>query len=240
MSFEHAQQSGEIRRDFPARTMACQFVDNVMSQIRCMVYFPDLMECDPFTHTNVTLLMEGIAARQGQDHTATPASGDAPGQPKWEQAQMNKGYIKATLVYLGAAATLMLLATCAYLYASASQGQIAAAKKQASDLTTDTAHLARVKTCTVFTQPFVDVLRLPATVEAYQDIDLAVKRGGIIRSITLHEGDAVKKGQTLLQLDNTDLKAELQRAETGRDLAQVKFDRNEVVAQNERHLKGAI
>jgi multidrug efflux system membrane fusion protein len=58
-----------------------------------------------------------------------------------------------------------------------------------------------------------------------QEIKLSFKTGGIIRSITAEEGDRVKQGQLLAELDKSEIEARLQAAKSAWDKAQRDFRR---------------
>ena len=83
----------------------------------------------------------------------------------------------------------------------------------------------KVKVCEVFYQPLVDVLKLPGSVEAYNEIELATRIGGAIEWIGKEEGEPVKKGEKLLVLDTSLIEAQKQRFKTSYDLALKKFNR---------------
>jgi membrane fusion protein (multidrug efflux system) len=83
----------------------------------------------------------------------------------------------------------------------------------------------KVKTCSVFHQLLTDILALPGTVEAYYDIDLASKMGGTVEWIGHDEGDRVRKGDKLLQVDVKVIQAQVERANSAYELAHLKFER---------------
>ncbi len=59
----------------------------------------------------------------------------------------------------------------------------------------------KVKVVEVSSLPFTDFLVLPGTVQAHADIDLAAKMGGTVKWIGPKEGDRVKAGQKMLEVD---------------------------------------
>jgi membrane fusion protein (multidrug efflux system) len=61
--------------------------------------------------------------------------------------------------------------------------------------------LPKVKVVEVMPIPFTDYLVLPGTVKAHADIDLAAKIGGTVKWIGPKEGDRVKEGEKLLEVD---------------------------------------
>lgn len=61
--------------------------------------------------------------------------------------------------------------------------------------------IARVKVAVVHPQPMMEYLLLPGTVEAWEDIDLSAKIGGIIEWIGPQEGTHVTSGEMVIRLD---------------------------------------
>lgn len=64
-----------------------------------------------------------------------------------------------------------------------------------------------------------DVLVLPGGAEAVQDVRLGAERAGKVERIACREGQAVKKGQLLAEIDVSALKAALDRARASAKLA---------------------
>jgi AcrR family transcriptional regulator len=65
--FERAQREGAIRSDLPPRTMAFHFIGNVVSVMRCIAHFPDVIEDDPFEHGDVRIFLEGVSPNGASD-----------------------------------------------------------------------------------------------------------------------------------------------------------------------------
>lgn len=68
--------------------------------------------------------------------------------------------------------------------------------------------------------------------QAPRDIWITSKINGYINSIHFHEGDSVKKGQILITLDNTQIKAALASSEAAFSTASNDFDRTEKLAKH--------
>ncbi len=139
---------------------------------------------------------------------------------------MRKRWIERIVVYTVAIATVGGLFAIAAAYAKYSQEKLDKTRSESmAGAAEENNGGTKVKICRVFTQPLTDVLKLPGTVEAYEDIDLAVKMGGTIEWIGHEEGDRVKKGEKLLQLDVALIEAQVRRARASYDLAKLKFNR---------------
>jgi len=127
-------------------------------------------------------------------------------------------------------ATVFLLAVAliagASIYATSSQTNLEKARQEATAVAGKAERpLPKVKIWRVFEQPLIDVLKLPGAVEAYQDIDLAARMSGTIEWIGPREGDLVKAGEKLLQLDVAALAADVAQRRAAYELAELKFKR---------------
>jgi membrane fusion protein (multidrug efflux system) len=132
------------------------------------------------------------------------------------------------LVYSGVLLLAGVLVAGAQLYAKNSQESQERKRRESTQNAADDAkRQTPVKVCAVFTQPFSDVLLLPGTVEAYDDIDLAAKMPGTIEWIGPREGDKVGKGEKILQMDVAAAQARLTQAKVAVELAQLKFARQQ-------------
>ncbi len=80
-------------------------------------------------------------------------------------------------------------------------------------------HAVQVSVVNVMPTPIKDVLVLPGTTEAWQDVRVAAEAGGRIDWIGIQEGDTVKKGQALAGIDSSVHKVSLDRAEAAFKLA---------------------
>lgn len=134
--------------------------------------------------------------------------------------------MKRNLLTAGLAIALAAgLAAGAQLYATNAQQSTEEAKQQGLELAQREKRLAQVKIWRVFPLPMDDILNLPGTLKAYEDVDLAAKASGAVEWLGAEEGDAVKAGDKLLRLDVDTLQAEVDREKASVDLAQANFDR---------------
>ena len=116
---------------------------------------------------------------------------------------MKKSMRGSILVYFAAILVLagLVAGTMAYVKwakARREKTQQAAVEQTQADAET---RLAKVKVVEIIPVPFTDILVLPGTAKAYEDIDLASKLSGVIEWIGPKEGGRVKKGEKLLQVE---------------------------------------
>jgi len=84
-----------------------------------------------------------------------------------------------------------------------------------------------------------DVVFLPGETEAYEDVQVAANTSGRVEWIGLREGQAVKKGELLVKIDVSALKASLEHAKAAYKLADDLCQRrqrlydNKIIAQEE-------
>ena len=77
-----------------------------------------------------------------------------------------------------------------------------------------------VRTVTVRPQTLTERLSTTGTVRANEDVELVVEIAGKVSGIHFREGSRVQKGQLLLEIDDTQLRAERDRASHRRSLAE--------------------
>ena len=80
-----------------------------------------------------------------------------------------------------------------------------------------------------------DIRTFPAVVDAIQKAEISFRVSGKIHNILVKEGDKVKKGQVLAELDSTDLMITLKDHQANYDTAKANFDRAIMLVK-----KGAI
>jgi len=130
------------------------------------------------------------------------------------------------LVYLGAALAVAGLIAGANWYAQTARAQQAEKQYQSTEQSAEeSVTRTRVKTVRMFTQSLTDILTLPGNVEAWEDVDVAVKRGGAVEWIGLQEGDRVEAGQKIAQVDVAEAEAQVAEIQTALDLAEIKLKR---------------
>lgn len=83
----------------------------------------------------------------------------------------------------------------------------------------------KVITLTLKPRRLVDKISLPAEVEPYQDLLVKAEVHGQVVKVLIEEGQTVKKGQTLIQLDDRDYRMHLARADAKYRQAQLDHDR---------------
>jgi membrane fusion protein, multidrug efflux system len=77
----------------------------------------------------------------------------------------------------------------------------------------------RVNGVVVQPQEFANALTVNGTIDANEQVELRGQVSGLVRSISFKEGSAVKKGQVLVKVDDTELRAQLSQAQTRQNLA---------------------
>jgi membrane fusion protein (multidrug efflux system) len=99
--------------------------------------------------------------------------------------------------------------------------QIATLEKELEGTKTESARTKEVVTVELAPRKFDKYVQTQGTVEATDNILISAKTAGVITQVYVREGDAVVKGQTLAQIDNTltlrsidELKAGLELAKT--------------------------
>ena len=140
---------------------------------------------------------------------------------------MKNKRIERIFVYLGIILIFIVLFIVAKVYAKMSQAKLEKTRKSSIDEVKQNEQKTKVKVCHIFYQPLTDVLTIPGTIEAYEDIDLAAKMGGTVEWIGPKEGDRVKKGEKLLEIDVKAIKSQVEKAKTSYELAESKYKRME-------------
>ena len=94
--------------------------------------------------------------------------------------------------------------------------------------TKDTDRVKTVKIDTVRTESAQTILQYPGKIKAAEDISLAFRVSGTIRKIHVKDGQPVKAGQLLAELDPTDYQIQLDATEA--QYKQVKSEAERVIA----------
>lgn len=68
-------------------------------------------------------------------------------------------------------------------------------------------------------QEFANTLSVSGSIEANEQVAVRGQVSGLVRSISFQEGSPVKKGQVLVKIDDTELRAQLSEARTRQSLA---------------------
>jgi membrane fusion protein (multidrug efflux system) len=82
-----------------------------------------------------------------------------------------------------------------------------------------------VITLTLAPMRLEDKINLPGYVDPYEDLWVKAEVGGQIVNIPVKEGQTVKKGQILVELDDRDYRSRLSRVEAAYELARLEYDR---------------
>lgn len=103
----------------------------------------------------------------------------------------------------------------------------------------------RVDAVVVKPQEFANNLTVTGSMEANEQVQIRAQVSGLIRSISFQEGSTVKKGQVLVKIDDTELRAQLSQALTRQKLAAENARRaglllqKEAISQEERDVAAA-
>jgi membrane fusion protein (multidrug efflux system) len=89
----------------------------------------------------------------------------------------------------------------------------------------------RVITLTLEPRRLLDVINLPAQVEAYEEIWVKSEVPGQVVDVRVKEGQMVERGQVLMQLDDRDFRARLARIEANYRLARLNYDRTKALVK---------
>ena len=92
-----------------------------------------------------------------------------------------------------------------------------------------------VKTLIIGGDASIDTRKFPAVVDAIQKAEISFRVDGRIQKILVREGDEVKKGQVLAELDPTDFKIRLKDRQASYDTALANYERAKSLVD-----KGAI
>jgi membrane fusion protein (multidrug efflux system) len=116
---------------------------------------------------------------------------------------MKRNIVRDIIVYLSVLIGGLGLVAGTWLYVKQAEKRNAEKQKIAAEQAQKEAaqSLPKVKVVEVMPIPFTDYLILPGTVKAHADIDLAAKAGGTVKWIGPKEGDRVKEGEKLLEVD---------------------------------------
>ena len=88
-----------------------------------------------------------------------------------------------------------------------------------------------VITLTLKPRRLEDKINLPAVVEPYEDVWVKAEVPGQVVEVLVQEGEAVEKGQVLIQLDDRDYKARLSRIEANYQLAKLEYERTSALVR---------
>jgi len=119
---------------------------------------------------------------------------------------------RRTLIYIVVVATLVIGALIPRLLSSTSRGSVSPAETGPRTVS--------VQVVTVTPQTLTERLETTGTVRANEDVELVAEVSGKVEAIHFREGRRVDEGQLLLEIDDTQLRAEQERARYRVDLSQ--------------------
>lgn len=82
-------------------------------------------------------------------------------------------------------------------------------------------------------QDFADNLSLSGSIEANEQVDIRSEVSGVVESINFNEGSTVSKGQSLIKVNDIELRAQLSKAKTAQGLASENERRAKLLLQKE-------
>jgi len=91
----------------------------------------------------------------------------------------------------------------------------------------------RVDGVVVAQQTFVDSLSVKGSIDANEQIQIRSQVSGVVTAIYFKEGGQVKKGQVLLQIDRSEISAQLSQAQTQEQLAAENARRAKLLLEKE-------
>jgi membrane fusion protein (multidrug efflux system) len=94
----------------------------------------------------------------------------------------------------------------------------------------------KVEVTEVQTRPMSYTVSAVGSLKTLEDVTISPKKAGIINQILVKEGDRVKKGQILVQLDDVDARLQVERAEAGVKQAEAAVETNQNIIPRYRKL----
>jgi len=91
----------------------------------------------------------------------------------------------------------------------------------------------RVDGVVVKAQPFNNNLAVTGSIEANEQVEIRGQVTGFVQSISFKEGSTVKKGQVLVKVDDSELRAQLAQAQTRQNLASENAERARLLLAKE-------
>lgn len=100
--------------------------------------------------------------------------------------------------------------------------------------TPDSRRVVNVEVRTLAPRPFTDMIRLTGTVNADREVTVAAEEGGTVAAVLADKGDRVRRGQSLVRLDDELLRAQRAEAEAQAALAADRWQRRKRLYEEER------
>ena len=118
--------------------------------------------------------------------------------------------------------TLLLMGSISFIGCSESDGNTKAAKKEEIKRVS-------VKTIELKGEKYSDFISVVGTIKPFQKALLSATEGGKITKFHKDKGEFVKKGETILEIDNELLKASLDATRAQFELAEITFQKQEMI-----------
>jgi len=99
----------------------------------------------------------------------------------------------------------------------------------------------QVEVVEVVSRPIAHTLSAVGSLKTPEHVMISPKKAGIINRILVREGDRVKKGQVLVQLDDTDARLQVERAEARVQEAEVSLEAHRIIlVRYQKLLEGKV
>lgn len=122
---------------------------------------------------------------------------------------------------------ILLFAVCyGGVYAISKIPPDSADQNGVNETTGEKAPLKRVKVQEIIPQPFEETILVPGMVEASEDVTIGSGIPGIVEAVHFKEGDRIKAGQELIQIDLRAREARLAEAKSAHELAKKTLERS--------------
>jgi membrane fusion protein (multidrug efflux system) len=103
--------------------------------------------------------------------------------------------------------------------------RLSAALQPAGDLAPQTASKTAVEVIPVKTGRVREAVRAVGTLEANESVIVRPEIPGVVKQIRFVEGQPVSKGEVLVELDDSELQAEVEQAKAEMNIARLTYDR---------------
>lgn len=121
---------------------------------------------------------------------------------------------------------LLVLLCVAFLWGCSSKGS--KNPEASSNPLTAASEERKVEVMEVLPKPVSYTVSAVGSLKTLEDVTISPKKAGIIKHILVKEGDRVRKGQTLVQLDDVDARLQVERAEANVQQAEASLETSRV------------
>ena len=91
----------------------------------------------------------------------------------------------------------------------------------------------RVNGVVIIPRNFANILAVTGSIEANEQVEIRSEVSGLVRSISFNEGSPVTKGQVLIKIDDSELRAQLSQAQSRQSLAEENERRAKLLLEKE-------